>query len=246
MPRKKTIDPETLIALIDAYFLENHQSPHSLRMSDITQYINTHGYPEYKAPSLRREKVAREHIEFLKQNKQEKQISFLVTHKTLDVNAFLANNETRPKLVEALTKLDNHYKTICDNALSIQAEAKSYKDTADYYSEKADNYVEELKLKTNLLKKAEKEKRLLKQQLDAYKKVLSEYVYPNVASALLEKQGLLFRDTEPYLNEDNLSSQILEASGSISSSDIYNEDEESSDIFESNVINGLFNMFEEE
>ena len=62
----------------------------------------------------------------------------------------------------------------------------------------------------------------------------------------MEKQGLLFRDTEPYLNEDNLSSQILEASGSISSSDIYNEDEESSDIFESNVINGLFNMFEEE
>ena len=94
---------------------------------------------------MRREKVAREHIEFLKQNKQEKQISFLVTHKTLDVNAFLANNETRPKLVEALTKLDNHYKTICDNALSIQAEAKSYKDTVDYYSEKADNYVEELK-----------------------------------------------------------------------------------------------------
>ena len=124
--------------------------------------------------------------------------------------------------------------------------SKSYKDTVDYYSEKADNYVEELKLKTNLLKKAEKEKRLLKQQLDAYKKVLSEYVYPNVASALFEKQGLLFRDTEPYLNEDNLSSQILEASGSISSSDIYNEDEESSDIFESNVINGLFNMFEEE
>lgn len=136
MARKKYIDDDTLITLIDTYYLESGRSERALQPPQITNYINANGYPKYQVTSLRRNEKAKEHIQELLAASKEKGASLLISYKTLDVQAFLDRNSTRQKMITALTELDTYYKSICDNALSMQKEAVSYKSKLDSASKK--------------------------------------------------------------------------------------------------------------
>ena len=84
MARKKYIDDETLITLIDTYYLESGRSERALQPTQITDYINANGYPKYQVTSLRRNEKAKEHIQELLTASKEKGTSLLISYKTLD------------------------------------------------------------------------------------------------------------------------------------------------------------------
>lgn len=144
MARKKYIDDETLITLIDTYYLESGRSERALQPTQITDYINANGYPKYQVTALRRNEKAKEHIQELLTASKEKGTSLLISYKTLDVQSFLDRNSTRQKMITALTELDTYYKSICDNALSMQKEAVSYKTKLDSASKKIENLTDKL------------------------------------------------------------------------------------------------------
>ena len=77
MARKKYIDDNTLITLIDTYYLESGRSERALQLPQITDYINTNGYPKYQVTSLRRN-IFRSYLRL--QKKKELLFSYHIKH----------------------------------------------------------------------------------------------------------------------------------------------------------------------
>lgn len=246
MARKKYIDDNTLITLIDTYYLESGRSERALQLPQITDYINANGYPKYQVTSLRRNEKAKEHIQALLAASKEKGASLLISYKTLDVQAFLDRNSTRQKMITALTELDTYYKSICENALSMQKEAVSYKTKLDSASKKVENLTDKLQSLSNTNKELKLQNHELSQQLDAHKKVLLQYVYPDVATELLKEQGLIKGDVESCIKNQALSEQIISPTSSILPIETENKipEKQANHSSESNIIQGLFNNLE--
>ena len=244
MARKKYIDDNTLITLIDTYYLESGRSERAL--PQITDYINTNGYPKYQVTSLRRNEKAKEHIQELLTASKEKGTSLLISYKTLDVQSFLDRNSTRQKMITALTELDTYYKSICDNALSMQKEAVSYKTKLDSASKKIENLTDKLQSLSYTNKELKQQNHELSQQLDAHKKVLLQYVYPDVTTKLLKEQGLIKGDVESCIKNQALSEQIISPTSSILpiETDDKIPEKQANHSSESNIIQGLFNNLE--
>lgn len=69
---KPMIETSVLLKLIKKYFEDEcHNNIKRLRYSEITQYINRNGYPNYPATSLRRNKAAVDYITELRQTVSE-------------------------------------------------------------------------------------------------------------------------------------------------------------------------------
>ena len=149
-------------------------------------------------------------------------------------------------MITALTELDTYYKSICDNALSIQKEAVSYKTKLDSASKKIENLTDKLQSLSYTNKELKQQNHELSQQLDAHKKVLLQYVYPDVATELLKEQGLIKGDVESCIKNQTLSEQIISPTSSILP--IETEDtipeKQANHSSESNIIQGLFNNLE--
>ena len=146
----------------------------------------------------------------------------------------------------AFTELDTYYKSICDNALSMQKEAVSYKTKLDSASKKIENLTDKLQSLSYTNKELKQQNHELSQQLDAHKKVLLQYVYPDVTTKLLKEQGLIKGDVESCIKNQALSEQIISPTSSILpiETDDKIPEKQANHSSESNIIQGLFNNLE--
>ena len=98
MGRKKAIEEDKLIALINDYYIKVCGGrARRMKLSAIAQYIRENGYPKFQDYTLRRSETARKHIEKLKA-KETKPLITVADYKTLDVANLLKNNPSKAQL----------------------------------------------------------------------------------------------------------------------------------------------------
>ena len=237
MGRKKTIDDATLIDLIHSYYIyEANSNPSELKLPKIAKYINRSGYKEYAVESLRRNQKARDYIDSLKRQTLEVALNTLVSYKTLDVDNFLLKHPTRSSIVQALTNLDAYYKSIADSALELNKKSKAILENYEKLAAAYQKAVQDNDKLSQSLKESEKSITRLESEKKALKSIISSYIYPEVANALLEKANILPDGyASNIIDTDNLENPIITGDTNIKSNVALGSD--------SKVIQGLFDKF---
>lgn len=233
MARNKLITDKILFEMIQKFLvLECNNNASKLKLPKIVKFINENGYPSYRVESLRRNPAAREYIEAIKNIGNGFVEELSVTYKTLDIDSFIDNNKTRASLKRALADLDCYYRKIADSAVEIQkkfiAMSKEQEKQLDQKKILNINFQENT-AKIKLLEEQiqEKEKEVLK-----LRSIINDYVYPEIANALLAQEGLLLKPKN-VINLEKLNKNIITAdsdittaeikSGSFIISDLYNQ-----------------------
>lgn len=225
MARKVKIDTETLITLIDQFYSEKCENPSQLKIPALGNYIREHGYADVEDYLIRRNTVAREHIELLKNTADTNFTAVITTFKTLDADAFIEKHNTTKSLKKALMERDMYYQKVAasakyciDNYKDMQKENRAIK-----------REITELKVQNEKNKKeiVSISAELKERQLECKKlqELLNTYVYPEIANELLKKEGLL-KETPGIINTDALEKNIISADTEVK--------------IENNVIRGLF------
>ena len=191
MARPKQIEDSVLLDLIKQYFYEEcAANVRKLKVSEIVLYINNHGYPTYPATTLRRTPAAMEYIEQLKQTVINDDYITCVAYQTIDVTELLRSHTSRDSLIKAITERDTYYKTVADAA--AQSFDRYNRILADLEKETEarktlEHRVSELELQ---LEESMNQKREQQKMLQIYKRVLDDYVNPDIAEMLLMKAGV--------------------------------------------------------
>ena len=192
---KPMIETSVLLKLIKKYFEDEcHNNIKRLRYSEITQYINRNGYPNYPATSLRRNKAAVDYITELRQTVSEESYVTTVSYQTIDAASLVDSNRSRASLIKAITERDMYYKTIADSATMS---FKRYNTLSHKY--------EECKMRI---------KELIK-DFKAYKAVVDTYVYPEIANELLAREGYKKKAETDIINPDTVDSNVITPSTDI-------------------------------
>ncbi|NLE27706.1 MAG: hypothetical protein GX625_20695 [Clostridiaceae bacterium] len=210
MGRDKKITSEQLILMIDKYAL-NHPRE-KISIPALSNYLIDNGFDV--APYLiRRDKAAREHIDKINSQDNEDIQRNVVTYHQLDIDNFVKTNSSIDKLRTALAQRDAYYASISNSAAIIFAENKELKSSIEYYRKEYEE------LKDKVQKKIQKDENKSIREKDEVilrlKKLLDEYVYPEVANLLLEKEGLL-ETVNTIIDKDKLSAITVEPDSDIS------------------------------
>ena len=235
MARPKQIDDQILLDLIKKYFNEECKGdPKKLKAVDVAKYINRNGYPDYPVTTLRRTPAAMEYIDSLKKSLTEDAYIKLVSYQTIDAEQFLRQNRSHDQLVKAITERDCYYKTVADSAVIYMDKYHSLYDKYEASVRTNEALTERIKELEELNFRYTGETKTYKVELDAYKSIVDTYVYPEIANELLVKEGAL-RKTETPLKDNALKDNII-----TSTTDIKKTVRS-----DSNVIQGLFDMFDD-
>lgn len=233
MARPKQIDDTIIIDLIKEFYQnECHSDARKLKYEDVTRYINKNGYPEYAAPSLRRNKAARTYIDSLKERTQKTIISTVTAYKTLDVDEFIRNNRGIGDLKRSLTELDAYYMSIADSASQIFNEHNALVTKCEDTKARLDEVVSELKVSKDTLNEYHRENISLRKEIKALNAVIDTYVYPEIANELLAKERVKMKTTG-FIDKEKLNEQVITPDTAV------NESKSGS-----NVIKGLFEGLE--
>lgn len=215
MARPKLIEDNVLLDIIKKYFNEEcNGNVKKLKTSEIVKYINANGYPDYPVSTLRRTPVAIKYIEELRKLITDEHYITSVSYQTIDAARLVDGNRSRDTLIKAIIDRDNYYKTIAD------ASAQSF-ERYNALSKKYDAeivYRKGLEEKIAALEEQHKESQKyiteLKRELMAYKSVVENYVYPEIANELLVQEGAI-RQTDAIIKTDVLEADIITATTDI-------------------------------
>lgn len=228
MARRKTVENDVLISLIDQFFDENKVSG-KVNLARIAEYVRDNGYPGYAVESLRRNEVARTHINTIT-GVSNLLGEHIITYKTLDVEEFLTTHTTRSSIKDALTDLDNYYRIISEQAVKT---GKKYnlllRDMQELRSEKDNVECDRSALS--------EEVRYLKEQNKKLTQVLKDYLYPDIANDILAKEGVIL-GLETHLDQDKLDHQIIRGDTDIHTKTLTRSG--------SSVIQGIFDSLEDD
>lgn len=210
MARNKKITTEQLIGLIDQYAFDHPRE--KINIPSLCSYICEKGF-DVAAYLIRRDKAARERIDKLNAHDNEEMQRSVVTYHQLDIEKFFSTNGTREKMKASLAQRDTYYASIASSAAKAFEESKELKASIDYYRKTNED------LKAKLEEKAQKTENKAIREREAVirrlKKLLDNYVYPEVANQLLAKEGLLETVSE-IINSESLAAITVEPSTDIS------------------------------
>ena len=186
MARNKSIDSEELIRLLEEYRSQHYNK--MIKIPEFGAYIRGRGY-EVQDYTIRRDNKFREYLEKVNKEKEEELYNDLVTYQTIDAEAFIKTNGTRDKMKKALENRDAYYAKIAVNAMKAIEDKRKAQAELD----KAKKEIEELEGRLNKVQaKMDDEKLREKDEIiRKLKGILTEYIYPDVANAFLEKEGIL-------------------------------------------------------
>lgn len=251
MARKKQIEDDVLLDLIKKYYNDVcHGNGTLLRLPHIAQYVSDNGFEGYSVTTLRRNATARSYIASL-QGDIKKASDSITTYTTLDVDAFIDNNQSRDAMRRSLTELDTHYRNIAESAIAIKQENGRL--VEDY--DKMNSELAKIKQDNDELKRkcAEQKTELaeLRQKNKSMKRFIEDNIYPEMANELLKEDGELKGTVSTHIDTEKTDTRIIRSDTSIDTSDdstspSQSEDEvaSSSSKIESNVVKGLFDKFE--
>lgn len=208
MGRKRTIDDAKLLILIDEFFrTECMQGSKKIKLPRLTEYIQKNGFPSFRVETLRRNKIARERIDELNQ-RVSSPFAPIPVYKSLDIDAFLSNNRTQTSLKSALTSLDTYYRGIFEYAESVRERNTTLERLNKRNLELLENQSEDLSRLTQQIHILEKRVSAAEAEQKRLRGIVNDYVYPDIANALLAEDGDLVQ-TETNIVPEKLSAKII-------------------------------------
>lgn len=186
MAKKKSIEAESLIKLLDEYRFDNPKAKITIPLFGI--YVRSKGY-DVQDYTIRRSTEFRAYFDSINKRAEEDTRSDLVTYKTLDADDFLEKNRTPDSLKSALIARDRYYARIAANAV----EAIDARKTLEIKVAEQEKRIAELETQLeNVQAKADNaDIRQKNAVIASLKAILDSYIYPEAANAILEKEGLL-------------------------------------------------------
>lgn len=226
MAKKKAIEAEVLIRLLDEYRLDNPKA--KIMIPQFGTYIRNKGYdvPDY---TIRRSSEFRTYLEKINEHTEERIQSDLVSYKTLDAEDFLEKNRTRDSLKTALIVRDRYYARIAANAAeAINARKAMERKVSEMEARIAalEKQLANVQAKTDNADIRQKNETIAK-----LKSILDSYIYPEAANAILEKEGLL-EVVNTVIPEERMKEKTFDADTNIAS-------------FEYNAVNKLLGGFDD-
>lgn len=201
MGRKRTIDDAKLLILIDEFFrTECMQGSKKIKLPRLTEYIQKNGFPSFRVETLRRNKIARERIDELNQ-KVSSPSDLVPVYKSLDIDAFLSNNRTQASLKSALTSLDTYYRDIFEYAENIRERNTTLGKLNEHNLKLLKNQSEEISCLTQQNKVLKKRVSAAEAEQKRLKDIINDYVYPDIANALLAEDGDLIHAETNIISE---------------------------------------------
>ena len=211
MPRTKLITPEELVALAEKYMID--QRVDTIKIPALGRYIRESGHPEIADYTLRRCPELKEYIQRINEKSSEEALIKVATFSTLDVNVFLTNNNTLPKLRVALSERDAYYQrvamaagtlnTIYQKTTAENEDLKIKMESLEAEVQTAHHQIEQLKTALSDIKVLQSENKQLRS-------LISKYVYPEAANSLLHKEGLVSIDSS-ITDSDKLKEVVMTA-----------------------------------
>lgn len=186
MPRNKSIHTEELIALVTEYRQKNPGK--KVKVPAFGEYIRSRGF-EIMDYTIRRNPEFMKYLESVNAENEEAVYNEMVSYRTLDTEAFLAKNRSRTELVRALTERDQYYARVArmaSDAIRSRRESEKKLQDAEEQIKALEASLEQAQKKAETT--AAKEKNEENKKL---RKLLKLYVYPEMANALLSKEGIL-------------------------------------------------------
>lgn len=179
MGRNKKVNPSLLVELLEKYHLEFPNK--KIKYAAFGRYVRSKGIA-IEDYLLRRYPEITELVEMI--NSEDSPSQMVASYLTLDVDLFLAKNSSKAKLKAALIQRDQYYKAMADAAASINATNDTLEKKNNELQIKINELTEELTDIKAIFN--EKEKMIVK-----LKRILNDYVYPEIANALLQQEGVL-------------------------------------------------------
>ena len=226
MARKKSIETDTLISLIDQFYVEKCNSNATrLKIPEIGQYVRSKGY-DVADYVIRRDLKAREYIKHLQEATEEIHIHTVAVYRDMDIDAFLQKNNTEEKLKKALKERENYYREVTHSASYCFNEYKNIKQQLQVLRK----HIVEMETALEDAKRDNSEIATTNKYLRKENKVLHDiidtYVYPEIANELLKKQSVI-KNTAEIISTDRLDEHMVSADTDVTK-------------IRNNVIKGLF------
>ena len=158
----------------------------------------------------------------------------MVAYQSLDIEALLDNNRTRAKLTRALTDIDMYYKSLADTAAEIMKKDSEKTKKIGELQNSIDVLTTQNTSLQEMVTALKKEMRALRAQNDALHTVVDKYVYPEMASLLLEESGYINLDTT-YVDPEKAKEDIIDPSTPVNSPTKP----------QSKIIEGMFKKFDD-
>lgn len=211
MGRKAKIDDQTLLILLDQYFIGAcNKNISKLKIPAFAEFVRKNGYEDVQDYVIRRNSAVRERIEELKNNADETYQNRAVVFRNLDIDSFLAKNTSPTALKKALVERDNYYQQLSESAgYCIRKSKEQDEKIASLMAEtemlKADNGLlsEQNKLFKAKLRNQQEEIQKLRTFIDTY-------VNPEIANELLKQDGLL-KTTSGIISPDAVEDHLVTA-----------------------------------
>ena len=226
MPRKKLITTEELLRLADLYCAENPGT--KIKVTEFTRYIKQNGYPQVDAYLVRRNHEFKAYMERINDEYEKRQMPVIPVYRNLNLDDIFADGRSTKEIREMLKKRDDYYCELAKSAAIV------FKQNQELNSEIAakDKTIEELNSRLESQKNADEEIRRLKKELSSgrelakkLKNILETNVQPEIANALLARDGILKSDLE-ILKKESLDG-IIDAESCIDSDSSPTDDVES-------------------
>ena len=195
MARPRKLSDADMIQIVDSFY-ESNGDPSMLKCSFLEEYAISIGI-DVKAYDFRRNNAVRVRMAELRDLSLLSSKTSAIAYKSLDVDALLDRNRTRPMLRNALLELDETWRRIYDRAAEISKRNENLEKSIGAVSAERDKLaceVPELSAQISMLIKNNKELALENRYL---KRMLKQYLYPAIANEILLNENVLEQiDTE--------------------------------------------------
>ena len=195
MARPQKLSDAAMLKIVNSFYGSNGD-PSMLKCSFLEEYAISLG-SDVKAYDFRRNKAVRQRIDELKDLSLLPSSAGAIAYKSLDADALLDRNRTRPMLRNALLELDETWRRIYDRAAEMSKRNENLEKSIESVSAERDKLTctaSKLSSQITALNKSNEELTLESRYL---KRMLKQYLYPAIANEILLNENVLEQvDTE--------------------------------------------------
>ena len=199
-PRKYNI--EEVLAKIREYRLEHPNE--MLKSRTISDYLKKNGFP-IEPYTIKRTPEFREELEKLNRGTAAEVLATIAIYKKIDIDRFFRENRTQESLREAIVSLDAYYGALAASASAVISEKDKFLEE----NKSLHRNIEDLKSQIKDADQLKEEIRHLKKEVSSLKTILNEYVYPEVANAILSEAGTV---ENSFVNPEKATDMIVDES----------------------------------
>jgi len=189
MARPRKLSDAEMLKIVDSFY-ESNGDPAMLKCSFLEEHAISLGI-EVKAYDFRRNKAVRSRMDELKDLSLLAATTGALAYKSLDVDALLDRNRTRPMLRNALLELDEVWRRIYDRAIETVEINQLLKKNIESVSAERDELACEVSVSSEKITEYSKMNKELLLENRYLKKMLKQYLYPAIANEILLNENVL-------------------------------------------------------